>query len=119
MKCLTKDGLDININNQNIKYFFQPYCVLADTPAKAMVVNQMSFMGYYSCPYCLIKGNIILLKTVYEKFKWKLNIQKNKFKESYLIFYNLGYRNCNNTHRFDTSDYELRKNFKIYYEFGD
>ena len=43
-------------------------------------------------------------------------IERN-FKNSFLSFVK-GYRNCNNIHRFDISNYELRENFDKFYEFG-
>lgn len=56
LKSLFEKGLTIKLNdvNKTFKPYIMSICV--DLPAKAMVLNQNQYNGYYSCGYCLHPG---------------------------------------------------------------
>lgn len=46
------------VNDSNDRLNVRAIMLSADSPAKAKVLNCLSFNGYYSCPYCLHPGKI-------------------------------------------------------------
>ena len=53
---LKETGISINIDGVDKHFSFNFYGFNADTPAKAMALNMVSHSGFFSCPFCLIKG---------------------------------------------------------------
>jgi len=57
MNELKNSGIEIEINSSlKLKFFFNIYGILADTPGKSTIINMVQFNGKYGCPYCLNKG---------------------------------------------------------------
>lgn len=56
---LSKDGVNVKLNNQKVNLAFNVICGCADSPARADMQGISYYSGYYSCPWCLIKGKYI------------------------------------------------------------
>ena len=53
---LKKNGIEIELKDRKVKILVNIYGLIADAPAKALCLNIKGPNGYFSCPYCLIKG---------------------------------------------------------------
>ena len=58
-KDLKLHGIDFDYNNKNHRCFVQIYGFLSYIPPKCMAMGMKYYNGYYSCPYCLIEGNLM------------------------------------------------------------
>jgi len=48
--------MEVNIKDKKVRFFFELYGMLSDSPGKAMLLNMHQFNGYCSCPYCFNPG---------------------------------------------------------------
>lgn len=66
---LNLNGLEISVDNKVIKFYFNLYGFLSDSPARSLSIKINQHNGYNSCPFCEIKGwykkKNIIVKYIY------------------------------------------------------
>ena len=65
IKRFKDTGICIIIDGVEKQFSLNFYGFNADLPAKAMALNMVSHGGYFSCPFCLIEGKIILVSFLF------------------------------------------------------
>ena len=55
-------GLEVTIENCKIIFQINLHCIGGDVPAQALMLDLKYHSGYYSCPFCLIRGKRFTFK---------------------------------------------------------
>lgn len=56
---ILKNGFSLRIDNRELKAIIAVTHCAADLPAKAKMLNMVNFNAYYSCSFCLSKGDAV------------------------------------------------------------
>ena len=54
-------GIFMTINGSNLRFDLKIHCIGGDVPAQALMLDIKYHGGYYSCPFCLIRGKHIFM----------------------------------------------------------
>ena len=60
MKNYELNGIILGNKHSLRRIYLKFYGIFCDIPAKCMLMNMTYFNGYFSCPYCFIKGSYLI-----------------------------------------------------------